>query len=298
MSWNVQSVEYSPINSICVFSEREKRKWENENVSEIRCNGPLTLIDTVVSGKVHVEGRITATNSVASKIDSSDSATLTSTTCLGNVDVGGSLTAIESAAQSLHAGGYITANRCEVPGTVEAGGHVDLDDCSHIQSVSAGNYVSLRKTKVQGNVSAGSYADIRNSEIGGKLTCSSNYLIIQESKIFGTIDLGCISSGLGGISISNRNMNISFGNNISIGEGSSVKFGGITIAGVVTDGVPQSQLLSMQPPSKESQEKAPQILELRNCTVKNIIFRGGNGEVVLIGDSVILGIIIGGKIRS
>lgn len=75
---------------------------------------------------------------------------------------------------------------------------------------------------------------------------------------------------------------------VTIQAGHSVFIGsGVTINGVVVSNLQAQQ----------GQEDVPQILELRNCKVRNIIFEGKKGEVVLIGDSQVTGTITGGKVR-
>jgi len=92
---------------------------------------------------------------------------------------------------------------------------------------------------------------IVNSTIGGTLFCYSNRLVIEGSTI-DTIDLRC--SG-----------------------GVSIRSGGISLLGVTNNvfinGVSLSQLQAQKSFNSEKKDGSPkQILELRNCTIKNIIF--------------------------
>ena len=150
----------------------------------------------------------------------------------------------------------------------------------------------------------GGDATVENSKVGGTLTCASNHLVIEGSEI-DTIDLRC-SGGFGGISIRTGGISIGSGNfgssSVSIGNGF---FGSISIGGgtnpnnIFIDGVPLSQLQAKQPSSAGKKEAGPrQILELRNSKVKNVIFEGGNGEVVFSGNSSLTGSITGAKVRA
>ena len=62
------------------------------------------------------------------------------------------------------------------------------------------------------------------------------------------------------------------------------------------NGVPLSwlQQKSFSEETKDS-SRPRQTLELRGCMVKNVIFEGGNGEVILSDGSTLTGNITGGK---
>ncbi len=298
----------------------EKTNYGNETVSNINVSSSLRLNGTTVNGKVNAGGSITATNATVEKMNAGGSTTITDTTCRGTVNTGGSITSTHSIAEALSAGGSVTvvsskilnkvsaggsvtANRCEQLGRVSAGGSVDISECPDVNSVSASNHVTLQQSKVQGDVSSGSEVTIANSMIGGTLSCCSNRLVIEESTI-DTIDLRCS----GGMSI--RSGGISFGggnfSNVVVSGGSFSMSGGRIMIGSGTDtsnvfinGVPLSQLQAQKSSGSEKKESGPkQVLELRNCTVKNIIFEGGNGEVILSGNSELAGSITGGKVKD
>lgn len=189
-------------------------------------------------------------------------------------------------------------------GVVKAGGSADLDECPNIQSISAGNHVTLRQSAVQGNVSSGSDVTVENSKIDGTLTCSSNHLVIEGSQI-DTIDLRCAGASIhsSGISFGNNvvsmgNVFVSGGSSISMSGGNIMIGSGTRSNNVFINGVPLSKLQSQNQSSSASNDVTKQVLELRNCTVRNIIFEGGKGEVILSGTSSVLGDITGGQVRS
>ncbi len=238
----------------------------NANVGSIVAGGSISISNTISQGKVDAGGSIKANNSSAKTLDAGGSITVISSKVLNKTDAGGS----------------ITANRCEQLGSVKAGGSVDIDECPNISSISAGGHITLNRSKITENVSGGGNATVTYSQIAGRLTCSSNHLIIEGSEI-DTIDLRC--SGSGNISIS------MIGGNIMIGSGTNRN-------NVFIDGVPLSQLQANKSATTEKKEIGPkQVLELKNSTVKNVIFEGGNGEIILIGDSI-APTITGGKIKE
>lgn len=105
-----------------------------------------------------------------------------------------------------------------------------------------------------------------------------------------------------------RGGTVRFGNNVVMtgGGGSICMSGGNIMLGsgtnpssVFINGVPLSQLQQTSSTQQSKETSGPkQILELRNCTVKNVIFEGRNGEVILSGTSTLSGNITGGKVKD
>lgn len=319
-------------NGISGSGSREESSFGKETVSEIDCSGSVRLNGTTVTGKVDAGGSITATNAHVGKIDAGGSLVANSTLCERGVVVGGSITANKILSEYLEAGGSITvvdskifikveseggitANRCDLLGFIKAGGFVSLDECPYVDSVSSNSDITIRQTSVRGNVFAGGDATIENARIAGTLTCSSNHLIIEGCEI-DMIDLRCPCGVYiqGGGVFASRNIVVSNGSSISIrgiftgsnagGANSSVSIenGNIVIGSddldnTFVNGIPLKQLNSKQG-FLEKETRQSQIIELRNSTVKNVMFAGGNGDVVLSGTSKVTGRITGGKIRS
>lgn len=304
----------------------EKTNFGAETVSMIDVSSSVRLNGTTVEGTVDAGGSITATNAnVDGKIDVGGSATIIQTTCRKKIETGGSIRATNSTAKSLDAGGSITvvsskishkvdaggsitANRCEKLGRVDSGGSANIDECPSIESISAGGHVTLQDSTVLGDVSSGTDATVRNSKIHGTLSCPSNHLVIEDSEI-DTIDLRCANSmsiSAGGMSI--RGGTVRFGNNVVMTNGGGsicISNGNIMLDSntnpnnVFIDGVPLSHLQQASSSQQSKEVSGPkQILELRNCTVRNVIFEGQNGEVILSEDSTLSGNITGGKVQD
>lgn len=248
-------------------------------VSDINCSGNLRLNETTVEGSIHSDQSIRADHASLSK----------AVTAGNNIDIndtiaaslnGEDIIAVESEISgAITAGGSVTANRCKILGVINAEHSVSLDECPIVQSISTGASVTLLQSIVQGNVSAQGTATINGSTISDKLTCRSNKITIEGSNI-DTIHLLCSTENVFGGSVSfhapgalliNSSIQVS-GGNLYIGNTRQRKN-----------------------PSQENQE---QVLVLRNCTVRNIIFEGGNGQVTLEGESILKGNITGGTIRS
>ncbi len=296
----------------------EKSDFGRETVPQVDCSGSVRLNGTTVTGKVDAGGSINAVGANVGKLDAGGSINLTETTCHGKVDAGGSINATNSQAKmldaggsvtvvgskishGLDAGGSVTANRCEQIGTVKAGGSANLDECPSVRSVSTGSHATIRDTTVLEDVSAGSDATIRNSKIGRTLSCSSNHLVIEGSEI-DTIDLhsamgvsitsGGMSFGRGGVFMGGGSVVVSGGASVSM-----VSIGGRTTS-VMIDGVPLDRILAARTSATASDAGEKQVIELRNSKVRNIIFEGGRGEVILSGESSVTGSIAGGKIKE
>jgi len=295
--------------------KKEKSTFGKETVSNIDHSSNVHLSGTTVQGKINAAGNVIAIEALVGEINAGGKATLNTTTCDGRIFVGGSIvtnysqlvaanaggsiTAISSKIlDMLNAGGSITATRCRQLGSVRAGGFADLVECPDVYSVFAGGHITLDHVKVSQNVSTGGNASVKNSKIGGRLSCTSNHLVVENSEI-DTIDLRCsgvFSIRTNGVTIMNRGVNV-----INAGTFQNIVIDGNSDQ-VFINGVPLSQLkstLSSLPAGKENEAGLkPQILELRNCTVKNVIFEGGKGEVILFGNSIVLGAISGGKIKA
>jgi hypothetical protein len=305
----------------------EKSDFGSESVKSIDVLGGVSLNGTTVNGNVNARGSIKATNAtVSNNIKAGGNATLSNTKCTGKVWVGGSINTTDSTVDILVAGGNITvtnskvtsavtaggnvtANGCEQLGKVTAGGSVTFQKCGAINTISAGGSVNLHSSKVLGNVSPGGRAIVVESKIKGVLTCSIEGLVVEKS-IIGTIRIRSPHAGLGnnrgvtlinmsggGSRVSINGMSVVSGNNGSYAVTGNQSVGDLGGGSVIINGVPLSDLMKGgQAAPAKAQPRPKQILELRNSTVKNVIFEGGNGEVVLSGESELTGTVTGGSV--
>lgn len=264
------------ITSIGGMGGSEKSNYGKETVDEdIDVSGSLRLNGTTVHGTVDAGGSINAVNAQVQKLDAGGSINITRS-LFQSLGAGGSITIVESQGKGkADAGGSITANRCKVLGPVKAGGSANLDDCESVQSVIASS-VSLTNTNVVKDVSA-SEIEINNSKIGGKLTCAGERMVISSS----TIDTIIVKSR----TVMGKN---SF---MVVNNGSVSMFSGS--GNVIINGVPLSSAVQQAAQAPTTK----QVLELQEgCQVRNIVFEGGKGEVVLKGKSLISGSVTGGKV--
>jgi hypothetical protein len=319
MSFDIQALSGGGSSITSGNTGNAQSHFGRKIVSDIDCSGSVYLDRTIVREAVKAKENITATGAQVRKMNAGGNITATSSECPGQICADGSITITATHAGGLEAGGNIiavdspicsqvsagdsiTANRCRQLGAVKAiEGSVDLDECPSVCSVSAKGQITLRQTNVQGDVFTVGNAVIDRAKVGGALTCASNRLVIEDSDI-DTVNLRC-SCGIiiGPEDISIQGGGISMGN-VFIDNG-SVMIGNISgnSDNIFINGVALSRLQEQQAPSIEAEKqeaKSTQTLVLRNTKVKNVIFEGRNGEVVLFGDSHVTGHITGGKIKD
>lgn len=272
----------------------EQRDYGHETVANIKSNSSVNLNATTVrnsvqaGGSIHANGAnvtglmnaggsIHATDTNAHAINAGGSASLVNCNIV-QVNAGGSTTATRCPSLGdISAGGNITANQCQSVGNVHAGGSASLVECPNILSV-AGDRLTLHSSTVQGDVISGTDVSIKNVNIHGTLTCSSNHQIIEGSTI-DTIVLRRPNI----MPFGARGHSMVFGGGVSM-----VQIGNETFI----NGIPISQLHARSARENAVQEQPKQILELRNCTVRNVIFEGGNGELITL-ESVVTGDVTG-----
>ncbi len=146
-----------------------------------------------------------------------------------------------------------------------------------LETASSSSDLSLTNVTVTGTASAGDDITLNECLIAQSLKAGKS-IIIHQSKVLG---------------------NVSAGDNVSI-EDSQVE-GKVTCSSnhlILNDSQISAIELKCITSFFTSKKGVPQVLELHNCTVKDITFEGGNGEVILHGNSTVTGKITGGKIRS
>jgi hypothetical protein len=257
---NMQVV-YSSQISIPIPRNNEEINYGKQVVSKIKQVGNVILNETTVTGEVFITGNITSTNvNFASTISVSGNATLNSSVCQRELSADGNIIATKTCAKApFFTIRDINVYQCSELEGITAEGDVDAEDCPSIKSICAGNYIGLRQSIVKESVTSKKSVNIQNSKIGGTLTCLSNHLIIEGSQIE-TINLRYLS----GLSKLSDGMRLS----------------------LLTGGGEENQ--------KESRE---QVLVLKNCIIKDIIFEGGEGRALLTKDSSIKGEVIGGVVE-
>jgi hypothetical protein len=186
------------------------------------------------------------------------SATLNGTTVKEGVNAGGDIMATKAAAHSMNAGGKIELTGSKVPGEIHAGHSVTASGCEYLGSVKATGCVELDGCRHVDSVSASDFITLCQAKVLGDVATSGD-VAIKDSTIEGT--LTCVSNYL-------------------VVEGSHIDTIDLRTA---------SERLRFfdgeNPPS--------QILKLRNCTVRNILFESGKGQVHLTEGSTVTGTITG-----
>lgn len=292
----------------------------------INSQGKIILTYATVLGEVNATGNITANNSIVDtlstfgKITIEDSKTknmfaetIIARKCkqLGGIIATSSINLEECSDENskkfdICSSGTITAKKCKHLGPLRTEGLMYLEDCSNISSVTSDTDITLKQSQIVGNVSALGAATIISSKIGGQLTCLSKHLVVENSQI-DIINLKFDSSG--GFVIrqkkeSNSDLKPTDNGNITFFDFSSFTMQGVSI-GPMQEGSPQVVLGG--PPQRGDEKKNEasanksikeirHILELNNSTVRRVIFEGGNGVVVLVGEKSKVGHITGGKI--
>jgi len=259
-------------------------------LSDVRLNG------TSVNGNVEAEGSVVATNAtVAGTIDATASIEFEDSTA-ARLRASDNITLISSTVFSMvKADGMIMANRCAQLRQIRAGEFADINACSLIGSVSAKNHVTLRASVVAENVFTGSQATVINSTINGKFTCLSEHMTIEGSTI-NTIELKCANI----ISVLNTESGLP-GILVRGGSVIGINYESATSEGVTINGIPLSECIKASTTRRddlERTERIKQILELKSCVVRDVIFEGGDGEVILSGGSVLHGSVTGGIVRN
>ncbi len=124
----------------------------------------------------------------------------------------------------------------------------------------------------EGDVFSYNERKIKNSTVGGTLTAQSNLLVIEDSII--------------------NKINLKYLHNNSSNHGPRIIITGARNGKVTVNAVPLKEF------QVQNNSGTRQILELRNCTVGNVNFEGGDGEIILKGNSKITGHVSGGKIKT
>ncbi|HEV7736535.1 MAG TPA: hypothetical protein VGO47_04085, partial [Chlamydiales bacterium] len=189
------------------------------------------------------------------------SAILDGTTVKNGVNVGGNITATKASADAMNAGGKIALKGSRVSGQINAGNSVTAIGCEQLGEIKANGCVELDGCPHVNSVSANDRVTLHESKVLGNV-CTSSDVTIQDSTIEGT--LTCVS------------------NYIAI-DGSHID----TID--LRNASERLRFLG------DNSDPFSQIIRLHNCTVKNIIFESGNGQVILAEGSTVTGTITGGQ---
>lgn len=245
----------------------EEIKYEGKKVHSITAkSGNVSLKRTEVTGSVIAGDWIFAEHSMAK-----------------DMRAGGLITLITSAVfNKIKVGGPFTAIGCPKLGAIDAEKCVTLVNCCYVCSIDRAQIVELKKTHVQGDVTATGKLNVVDSRIFGKLTCTAENLTIEGS-IIKTIVLKCPSTGESG----RRAQTLG-------AEGAP----GTSSESAALNGVPLSELMQLGCASSEGPVACKQILTLINCAVTDVIFEGGDGEVVLLEGSSVKGTITGGVLKQ
>jgi hypothetical protein len=151
-----------------------------------------------------------------------------------------------------------------VTGTVKSEKSITATKCASLGDLSAGEIICLNECPIAQSLQAGRNITIHQSKVLGDVSAGSD-VQIEDSTVEET--LSCYSNYL----VLNESQ-------ISAIELKCIK-------NFFTD-------------LFRSKKETSQILELHNCTVHDITFEGGNGEVILFGKSTVTGTITGGKIQT
>lgn len=237
-------------------------------------------------------------NETIQKIVSSSDVQIENTTVEKTVLAGNGIIGLKTSAKKLKAGGNIFLVNCTIEnkltakgsitvngstqlGKIKASGSVALNTCSNVQSVTC-NHVSLINSTIHGDVTAKNVSTIENTLIFGKLTCSSKNLHLKKSSIE-TIVVHCFE----GLKFNSESCRISI-------EKKDLIFKGFSLAAethnvlvdvfaspeqIFINGIPLNLVLS-----ETTDKKKEQTITLEDSNVKQIIFEGCNGQVVLKGE--------------
>lgn len=205
---------------------------------------------------------------------------------VGNVHVAGSFSATNSkigqmnvaGSTELHhvecsgkidVAGSFKAFQCPALGNIDTSGAVTIEQCPNVQQIHASGSVRIDRVNVAENVDVTGSAQVKDSQIGKRLKCHNRELVVDHSQI-DNIDLRKVYSGSGNIQQTEYNFLIFKITKTSYPSGSQSSQGG--------------------------SEPIEQIIELRDSTVRDIVFESGIGKVKLIGNSAVTGTITGGQI--
>ena len=231
---------------------------------------------------------------------------------------------------SIEAWQNVEAESCQRLGAIHSRNDVILRKCPAVESVDANNGVHLTASHVLGDVVTRKTARLVDSVIDKNLRCHSqdlsivashvDTLVVQSEGVVGGISIiasgdraadggdGWFSSFFSG-SGGGGSASITFGNEIR-GDSVSICNENISVTGshiqLPRDCNPDTtfvngrSLRSIQGrDAAEPERTAPlQVVTLRDSIVRRVVFEGGNGEVILEGDSRVKEPIEGGKIQE
>lgn len=203
MSFDIQFIrECEQLKGDFATTLAEALTYDKETISEISgCARDVLLYGTKVHGNIETQGDVVAIRTTFESIDSEKgNALVIQSICLKEVDVAGFITAENSSASHLDAGTNITLTNCDVSVSARAGGTIkakkcktlghlvakgpiELETCASIRSITSDSHISLDRSFVINNLSTPEQVTIKNSKIGGKLTCTANHLVINNSQI-------------------------------------------------------------------------------------------------------------------
>lgn len=192
---------------------------------------------------------------------------------LEDIDESGDVNLIEtSVSNGVKAGGGIKATNSDSP-TLDAEGSITIETTSVFQRVQAGGSIEARECNVLGNVQVDGSAKfydcpvIHSITAGGHVLLQNSFVLLDvttsdQATVIDTTIKGKLSCVAERMIIENSKLS--------------------TIDTI------EMKILS---------KGCKQTLELKDCVVKNVIFEGGSGEVVLEGESGVIGGIIGGVLK-
>ena len=257
--------EVQSVNSISDVSLRSIKVLGEVNTAR-RC----TAIDVELRGRVNVGRDFTLMGSKCYKDIGSDENIFVSRSIVKNVEASKNITAIGSKILgTVSAGEKVVASRCSrVEGIL--GCSAVVDNCFSIDFILVNDELSLSLSSVKGSVTCSS-AFVQDSSIGRALTCSSNYLVVESSQI----DTICLRGK------EKKDLGYEF-----------PVFGDMYLM----DNSDRDNIFHNGKPLSQTSQRKCQVLELRDCSVNNIIFESGDGEVIIDYKSRIKGVVIGGRV--
>lgn len=259
---SVLKVSFCLLFAVGGISAAEKLMFEKETLSSINQSQDVTLNETTVTGSVNVGGSFSGSNCEIQ----------------GSISAGKNVTLWRSSVlRETSAGKDIVVTKCETLESLSAGKDVTLLESNVRIEASAGKDLTAAKCESLGSLSAGKAIYIKSCPKVQSLFAGKN-VVLHQSRILGDVSAGCDVN----VEDSQIEGKLTCLSNHLILNGSQMS---VIELKCVTDVFVKKEGLR-------------QVLELSNCTVKDIIFEGNNGEVVLLGNSTVTGTIVGGKIRS
>jgi hypothetical protein len=228
---------------------------------DVFSDGYIDMVDVKVKGAVNASGSLIAVNSVAREFDA-----------------GGHLTVTHCLAQKLWAGGRVKVIKCKKIGRIDGFSDVKIKDCASVGVIECAGVIDIIKSNVIRYVLTGSNAKVSDSRIQGILTCTGRELVIKNSTVASIV-----------FNLPEEDSDIRWKNLVRDPYSGAVD---------VYTVVPLKERIN--PGTRQGKEEhSRQIVKLYNSTVGNITFEGGNGEVVLQGESSISPVfIVGGNIKE